>query len=310
MIIIESIDVQNIIVSYLNNIKDLLAWRHICHNTMNIFTAQFIYHRFSDIFNIIGMTLLYDDNTFAQNVLKYGYTLIYLDCGYNNTIYNISMLHNLIVLKCSYNEKIKILPTKIKNLSCGCNSKILDSSIIKLLNLQVLKCDFNTIITHNSICTLINLVRIEFGINVNATDETFKMLTKVRILKCGSNKLTDRALSYLPNLEQLNCGIRSIFTNVGLSYIPKLHTLKCGFSTNFTDDGFKYSKELLYLNCDSSSNLTNTTLIHIPKLILLNCGNNHNFTDEGILRLPNLKLLYPKYNKNFSRKILNMYKKN
>lgn len=309
MIIIDSFDIQDIIVSYLNNEVDLLAWRHTCSNTMRLFTANFICNKFNSIFNVVSLLLLYDYNkTITNDLDKYGHNLVYLSCGYNNSICKLDKLINLTTLKCEYNKKIKHLPKQLHKLSCGWNDKISDNDISKLTQLRILHCDFNTKLTSKSISCLYSLECIDLGVNTNVTDETFKNLTKLKHLTCGSNNLTDIALSYLPNLEYLNCKGCSNFTDIGLSYIPKLKKLNCGASVDITDEGFKHIPQLTYLNCDGNYKLTDRALQYVPMLKFLDCGVNKLLTDNGIIQLVHLNILYPRYNKNFSKKVLYKFK--
>lgn len=308
MIIIDCLDIQKIIVSYFDEATDLLAWRHTCTSTMHVFTANFVYHTFSDLFNVIALSLLSDNNEFTRNIDKHASKVTYLDCGYNTKLSDLTKFVNLTLLKCSYNKKIKHLPEQLLRLSCGWNNRLNDKDISHLHNLKVLQCDFNSSITSVGIGALTGLERLEVGLNTRITDDVFKNLKNLRYLKCNNSNLTDLTLLYLPNLECLHCGTNSTFTNRGLSYVPKLCTLNCGVSTTFTDDGFKCIKNLQHLDCDGNNTLTDKALTYLPNLISLDCGTNKLFTDDGLLSLPNLKKVTPRYNRNFSKETLLKFK--
>ena len=44
------IDIQSIIVSYIDNETDLISWKHTCKQTFNPFIANFYFHKITSIF--------------------------------------------------------------------------------------------------------------------------------------------------------------------------------------------------------------------------------------------------------------------
>ena len=293
--ILDIFDIQQVIVSFLGNKKELLTWKHICSKTMYVFDSNFLCNSFNDFFNVTRIK-----TSDLALLLEHRHKIIELHCEYDLNITDMSIFYNLKILKCYQNKKINKLPHSLEELFCGWNNCLSDDIISNALKLKLLQCDFNVVLTSKSIGNLINLTYLDLGANYKCNDEMFKNLPKLQYLNCGINIFTDTALSYLPNLLCLKCGYKCKFTDDGLKYVQKLQILICG-KCPFTDDGIKFLTKLVYLDCDYNNLITDKILQYTNKLQYLDCNKNINFTTEKLL---NSNLVHNIQSDNFNKNIL------
>jgi hypothetical protein len=219
---------------------------------------------------------------------------------------------------------------KLKKLYCYNYKKFTDTGLEYLANtLTEFDCDRQRSFTDGGFSKLINLKKLDLGLNTNMTDNCFKRLiikkskifhdeinnyktkinnyktkmnynmikyykpryNKLLILECyGHDNLTDECLKYLPKLHTLQCN--NTFTDIGLIYVCKtLKYLYNEYNNKFTDYGLSHLKHLKGLYCGKNKNYTDFGLIHLSKLTMLYNENNTNFTNMSLKYLHNLKEL-------------------
>lgn len=262
-------DIQSIIVSYIDNKKDLLSWRHICKYTFIKHDAAFICTRSYNIFN----TPKIDVSKRRRNII-YTFQIKYIKCG----IYT--------------KESVFINQSEVETLVCSYVNNFSDRILLKLPKLTTLYCYHNNTFTDLGLSTLTNLTNLNCGCNTNFTDESIKKLTNLKYLNIGSStNITDESIKHLTKLEYLvpNGNI----TMDSLQYLTNLTELHDSFNTI---DMILQCKKLRVLSCKNLV-LHDEHISHLVDLKILNNGPNTYFTDNSISKLTKLRSLeiYAKY---------------
>jgi len=300
---------ESIIISkYMIQDEDLINLKNI---TYLKFYNTYGYCLTSKIFNHLPKlkTLICNNVTFLNDqALSQLTNLTYLNCQNNPylnisvSIKNLTKLITLIVDNVYEQDKINYIPLINLTYLVAKNTGI-HPSISKILpKLSIINCD-NYQYDDKHIMNLYNLSTLICGKKCRFTDNAFKNLTKLNVLKiynsfvdisdilistlvnltdlnCGNTQISDNAFKTLNKMKILQCEDNLIITDISLQYMPNLIEFRCGRNTNFTDNGVSKLINLTLLDCGSNLNITNVTLCSLPKLTALACGFNRNFKEE------------------------------
>jgi hypothetical protein len=255
--------IQNIIVKFIDNINDLLAWKHICRYTFLNHSANFLCSKQYSMFNTPNIDLSRNNKN-----IKYDFPIIQLRCGPYVTSEFFTNQHELKTLICSQFNHLD------------------DSVLFNNPKLEILCCYNNNSFTDNGLISIPNLIYLDCGTNNNFTDESIKKLTRLLCLDIHNNdKITDESIKHLTHLQHFipnnNITMRS------LQYLTKLTSLHNSYNNI---NMIRQNKNLKMLICNDLT-LINNHIFHLTNLKILKCGPNTYFTDSIILRLTKLESL-------------------
>lgn len=182
------------------------------------------------------------------------------------------------------NKATEYAPEKLKNVT---SLDLSDAADVKVEHFKLwtnlIKLDIGSCrrLSNNCLKNLKNLSNLEelnLGTNRIIDNELFinKKLTNLKRLsltESGSDryckttyKITDEALSCLPNLTFLDLSDDPLITDQGIQNLTTLMTLKMGSNHNITDTGIQNLTNLTDLDLGSNSNITYNTLKTLTKL--------------------------------------------
>jgi hypothetical protein len=216
--------------------------------------------------------------------------LILLDCDNNvhindNTFKLLSKLLYLSCGSCDLSDEIFQYIPNLIYLDCGITS-FTDRGIIQLKNIKTLKCG-STNITDCGINKLHSLISLSCE-SLNITNITLKNLT---FLDCGDSQITDESLEHMTLLKNLICSKNRVITNKGISYLPNLTQLDCGLNMNINN--FTNNTKLTHLLCGSNTSINDESFQPLTNLIHLDCHRAFiNITKKALLYIPNLEYIY------------------
>ena len=281
-------DMMSMIISKLENYRDLLALKSTCKKMKQVSVVDY------DLKNYKCLDVNYKDSNHMNKVIK-----SITENTNTNKYYHINVCVGL-GHKFFYDTDYSIL-SNIHTVNFS--HKILTEPYIKYIN-NVFRIDLETKFTIETLKN-INACEIDFSYSqTKMTNDFLKELSKKTNLKkiiipCSEN-ITDDGLKYLRDcvdLHTLDVSFCDNITDDGLKYLgecPKLHTLDMSFC-DITDDGLKYLGEcskLHTLNLSSCPNITDDGIKQLSKNDMLKkLTILSDITDDGIISLSNLEVL-------------------
>jgi hypothetical protein len=200
-------DVQIIIISFLNNLKDIMSWKSVCRYNMNICHRAYMSYNKS-LPNIIFKLSIIDN----PRVIINGQNILYLLLNYNIS-----------------DEYFRYMPNIIE-LLCDTNTVLTDNALQYIPKLKVLHCGHNINFTDIGLSYVTSLTTLHCGYwESDFTDIGLSKLTNLKVLNCSNNIFfTDLSLFNLKKLEVLFCSNNNNFTNTGMISLTNLIILHCG----------------------------------------------------------------------------------
>lgn len=309
------IDLHDFIVSFIDNFKDLLNWRHVCHNTFHNYTAQFYCSRmypfiqtpYVNITNATNLNLLIK-RSYIKNIIihtssiqdkyiKELKNLEYLNIDtytYNLTNSAFKNLTNLKTMIYNNNTDIDDIAisrlTNLTNLSCFNCIKITANALAKLTNLAILDCSSNQYLDTSFVRHLTKLECLTIDGNVQNDISNLTPLVNLKVLNIRKLGIIPEILRVLPNIIYLKCGEYD-YHDIHITTLTKLKELVCGTNCVFTDLSILNLKNLTILKLNKSKSVISDNAINgLINLTELNCGYSQ-ITDNAFKLLTKLQSL-------------------
>ncbi len=267
------LEIQSVIVEFINNLRDILNWRHICRNTFHEFNSSFYC---SNLYPIIKTPFIKINSYNLGLACKRNYAKgisINTNLFTNNHLMKFNNLESITMnINCGHLNNFSFINTKnITELYHGSIHDILtDTMLSKFINIRKLTIVYDrSPIKSDTLSKLTTLEYLDYT-PYNGSYSFLKDLTNLKVLKLIINNNTPfdkRYLLNLSNLEKIDID-NDIITSYVVKHLPNLVKLNCE-DNDFTDND----------------------IIHLTKLKKLICGPNCFFTDLSISNLPNLTVL-------------------
>jgi hypothetical protein len=128
-------------------------------------------------------------------------------------------------------------------------------------------------------------------------DESINKLKSIKILNLYKQKnLTDTALKYLTQIEDLTITGCELITDAGISHLKNIKYLSIGNCWRITGSAFKSLPDITYLYA-VGTNLTINNLKYLERLERLDIGYCRKLTDDIFQYINNIRYLGISYNK-------------
>jgi len=276
-------DAYNIIVSYINSIKDLLSWRYTCRSHFRKYVVYFECSNFYQF--IIPINVVINRNT-NLTLLKYNDQIKYLKISRNKSKHqkyinerftNEHLLHlkNLEYLeiegyyKYGDGEVSCMSPSltltgfinlsKLKTLHCKDMVFLTNDILNNLPNLTDLDCSNCNFVTHHGLRHLTNLTKLVCNGNDSLDSCFVQYLTKLEYLTIDYDIQNNYDLLIpLVNLKILQAPTDNINPNI-IKVLPKLERVIC-YNNEFTDIHIQHLYNLKELVCGPNSFFTGLSL--------------------------------------------------
>lgn len=291
------VDLHELIVSYLNNFKDMLSWRHTCRNTFHVYTVLFYC---SKLYPFIITPLvkatdstnlnLLKKRTYIQSLIVYtkfikndhlinltNLEYLKIDNEYNDFKFDSNAFSNLKNLKtfiCNNSfrltDDILIKLSNLQVLDCSNCQNITSKSLSSLTNLVILKCDRNVRLDMSFVKKLTNLLSLTIDSSVQDNVDNFQYLSKLEYLYIPATGIKPEISKLLPKLLYINCGEHEYVNDCFNSNLVKLIG---GYKCLFTDVTFSKLNNLQTLSLYRSQLIaTNQVFSSLINLTELDCG--------------------------------------